>query len=55
MAIPRDQMQRVVDAGHPDTAIVGIPVSLVRELLRYLPVETIQPRAPVAAPIGAAA
>lgn len=55
MSIPRDQLQRVVDAGHPDTAIVGVPVSLVREFLRYLPVETILPCIPVAAPTGAAA
>jgi hypothetical protein len=55
MSIPRDQLQRVVDAGHPDTAIVGIPVSLVREFLRHLPVETILARAPVAAPTGGTA
>ncbi|WP_230630671.1 hypothetical protein [Sphingomonas sp. Leaf37] len=41
MAIPRDQLQRAVDAGHPDDALVGFPISLVREILRSLPVETI--------------
>lgn len=56
MGIPRDALQRAVDAGHPDHALVGIPISLVREILRGLPVETI---APICAPMhrtpGAAA
>lgn len=50
MSIPREQLQRVVDAGHPDTAIVGVPVSLVREFLRYLPVNITAPGCPVTAP-----
>lgn len=50
MSIPREQLQRVVDAGHPDTAIVGIPISLVREFLRYLPVDIIAPGCPLAVP-----
>jgi hypothetical protein len=41
MAIPLDQLQRAVDAGHPEDALVGFPISLVREILRRLPVETI--------------
>ena len=41
MGIPREAMQRAVDAGHPDTALVGVPVSLLREILRMLPVETL--------------
>lgn len=41
MAIPRDQLQRAVDGGHPEDALVGFPISLVREILRCLPVETI--------------
>ncbi|WP_168371594.1 hypothetical protein [Sphingomonas sp. Leaf198] len=41
MAIPFDAMRRAVDAGHPDTALIGVPVSLMREILRFLPVETI--------------
>ncbi|TCP65903.1 hypothetical protein [Sphingomonas sp. PP-CE-1G-424] len=41
MAIPREAIRRAVDAGHPDTALIGVPVSLMREILRFLPVETI--------------
>lgn len=41
MAIPREQLQKAVDAGHPDHALVGVPVSLLREMLRILPVEAI--------------
>ena len=41
MTIPRDQLQRAVDGGHPEDALVGFPISLVREILRQLPVETI--------------
>ncbi|NJC33877.1 hypothetical protein GGR88_001351 [Sphingomonas jejuensis] len=40
-SIPRQQLQRVVDAGHPDTALVGVPVSLLREILSVLPVDTV--------------
>lgn len=43
MAIPREALQRAVDAGHPDDALVGFPISLVREILRKLPVEIIAP------------
>jgi hypothetical protein len=41
MAIPREAIRRAVDAGHPDTALIGVPVSLMREILKLLPVETI--------------
>ena len=41
MAIPREAIRRAVDAGHPDTALIGVPVSLMREILKFLPVETI--------------
>jgi hypothetical protein len=41
MAIPFDAMRRAVDAGHADTALIGVPVSLMREILNRLPVETI--------------
>lgn len=41
MAIPREAMQRAV-AGHPDDALIGLPVSLVREILATLPVERIR-------------
>jgi len=41
MAIPFDAMRRAVDAGHADTALIGVPVSLMREILQLLPVETI--------------
>ncbi len=41
MAIPFDAMRRAVDAGHADTALIGVPVSLMREILKHLPVETI--------------
>lgn len=41
MAIPREAIQRAVDAGHPDNALIGVPVSLMRELLRAIPIETI--------------
>jgi hypothetical protein len=33
--IPFDQLEAVAKAGHPDTALVAIPMSLVRELLTY--------------------
>lgn len=39
--VSREQLQRVVDAGHPDTALVGVPVSLLREILNILPVDTV--------------
>lgn len=41
MAIPREAMQRAV-AGHPDDALIGLPVSLVREILASLPVERVR-------------
>jgi len=51
MAIPFDAMRRAVDAGHADTALIGVPVSLMREILNRLPVETIAaPTAPQATP-----
>lgn len=34
MSIPRQQIERVLDAGHPETALIGVPVSLLRELFR---------------------
>lgn len=34
MSIPRQQIEQVLDAGHPDTALIGVPVSLLRELFR---------------------
>jgi hypothetical protein len=46
MAIPREAMQRAVDAGHPDHALVALPVSLVREILRALPDAAIAALAP---------
>ncbi len=36
MAIPRKKLQAVIDAGHPDDALIGLPVSLVREILSAL-------------------
>lgn len=50
MAFPREELQRVVDAGHPDDALVGFPISLVREILRRYPVEFV---AIAATPAGA--
>lgn len=41
MAIPCEAIRRAVDAGYPDTALIGVPVSLMREILKFLPVETI--------------
>lgn len=41
MAIPREALQRAVDAGHADSALIGLPVSLVREILQKLPAEFI--------------
>ena len=55
MAIPREAIQRTVDAGHPDHALVGVPVSLLREILRSLPVETVAAVATPPASHGAAA
>lgn len=37
MAIPRDKLQAAVEAGHPDNALIGVPVSLLREMLAALP------------------
>ncbi|MBM7407069.1 MULTISPECIES: hypothetical protein [Sphingomonas] len=42
MGIPRDALQRIVNAGHPDSALVGMPVSLVREILAILPVDRVR-------------
>lgn len=40
MTIPLAQIEQVLNAGHADDAIVGIPVSLLREFVRALkPVE----------------
>lgn len=36
MSIPLAQIEQVLDAGHADDAIVGIPVSLLREFARML-------------------
>jgi len=55
MAIPREAIRRAVNAGHPDHALVGVPVSLLREILRNLPVETIVAVATPASSHGAAA
>ncbi len=41
MAIPLQALKAAVEAGHPDHALIGMPVSLVRELLNLLPVATI--------------
>ncbi|MFZ3485297.1 hypothetical protein [Sphingomonas sp. 3-13AW] len=41
MGIPREAMQRAVQ-GHPDDALIGLPVSLVREILATLPVERVR-------------
>lgn len=41
MAIPRDKLQAAVEAGHPDNALIGVPVSLLREILKVLPVATV--------------
>lgn len=41
MTIPREAIRQAVNSGHPDTALIGVPVSLLREILRHLPVETI--------------
>lgn len=41
MAIPLQALKAAVEAGHPDHALIGVPVSLVRELLKLLPVATI--------------
>ncbi len=46
MAIPRDKLQAAVEAGHPDHALIGVPVSLLREILKVLPVATVQAPAP---------
>ncbi len=36
MAIDLDQLRRITEAGHPDTALVGIPVSMIREIEQRL-------------------
>lgn len=48
--IAREKLQQVVDAGYPDDALVGVTVGMVREILRFLPVETIAPVAAVVVP-----
>lgn len=55
MAIPREAIRRAVDAGHPDTALIGVPVSLMREILKFLPVETIVAITAPTAPQGTSA
>ncbi len=55
MAIPREAIRRAIDAGHPETALIGVPVSLMREIYKLLPVETIVLIAAPAAPEGARA
>lgn len=36
MTIPLAQIEQVLDAGHADDAIVGIPISLLREFVSAL-------------------
>ena len=36
MAIDLDLLARITSAGHPDTALVGMPVSMVREIEQQL-------------------
>jgi hypothetical protein len=55
MAFPRAELQRVLDAGHPDDALVGFPISLVREILRSYPVDFVPPIATPVASQGAPA
>ena len=34
--IDLDALRRIADAGHPDSALVGVPVSMIREIERRL-------------------
>lgn len=38
---PREQIEQAVNAGHPDDALVGVPVSLLREILSALPIDAL--------------
>ncbi|MEH3098861.1 hypothetical protein [Sphingomonas adhaesiva] len=45
MAIDLDQLRRITEAGHPDNALVGVPISMVREIERRLRLaDTTQPQ-----------
>lgn len=37
----REQLDRIVGAGHPDHALVGMPVGALRELLQAVPIATV--------------
>ncbi len=43
MCCLRDQLQEVVDAGHPDTAMVAITIGAARELLAGYKVDVVDP------------
>jgi hypothetical protein len=47
MASALEQMRRAIEAGHPEDALVGVPISLVREIVRRWPVETIDVAEPL--------
>ncbi|WP_281253319.1 hypothetical protein [Sphingomonas ginsenosidimutans] len=34
--IDLDALHRIANAGHPDSALVGVPVSMIREIERRL-------------------
>ncbi len=42
MPTAREQMQKAVDAGHPDNALVGVPVGVLRAILRALPADALK-------------
>lgn len=48
MATVRDQLQKVLDAGHPDSAVVGMTVGALRQLLGSAPADALKglPAAP---------
>ncbi len=41
MCCLRNQLQEVVDAGHPDTAMVALTIGAARELLAQWPADTL--------------
>lgn len=41
MAVPIAAIAAIVEAGHPDDAVVGVTVRLLREILHGLPVAVV--------------
>ncbi|TCP33260.1 hypothetical protein EV292_106202 [Sphingomonas sp. BK235] len=55
MTTVRQKLTDVLNAGHAETALVGVPISLLRELVAALPSAGDAPATPVVAAIAAGA